>query len=125
MVARAPLVIGSNGLPQQLQTGDTLLGGGGGGSTIFTGNAVLDFGAYPGTDIASVVITGQTGIGANSYVNVKINAKSTADHSVDEHIIEDLDIIGGNIVPGTGFTIYMRTNTSNIVGQWSVSWLWS
>lgn len=81
--------------------GDTPAGGSGN-----FGTALLDFGAFPGASDASVAVTGQAGIGASSKVNAWLFPADTADHTADEHILETLKVFAGNIVPGTGFTIY-------------------
>lgn len=75
---------------------------------IVKGQGVVDFGAFPGGQEASLVITGQTGILATSFINASILIADSADHSADEHWIEPIEIRVGNIVPGTGFTIYAR-----------------
>ena len=91
-----------------------------------TGNATLDFGAFPGSSDTSVVVTGQTGITTSSFVEAWLVPTATADHSADEHVVETIKVIAGNIVNDTGFTIYgVNTgNNSRIYGTWSVSWVW-
>lgn len=69
----------------------------------------IDFGAFPGGYETSVAVTGQTGIGATSLVEAWLHMVATADHSADEHLVEDqyLRIIAdaSSIIAGTGFTI--------------------
>lgn len=77
------------------------------------GTATLDFGAFPGKSDASVDVTGQTGIASGSLVEAWIRPVDTADHTADEHLVESIRVIAGNIVAGTGFTIY-GFNTSEI-----------
>ena len=91
-----------------------------------TGNATLEFGAFPGSSDTSVAVTGQTGITTSSFVEAWLVPTATADHSADEHVVETIKVIAGNIVNGTGFTIYgVNTgNNSRIYGTWSVSWVW-
>lgn len=71
-----------------------------------TGTGSLDFGAFPGKSDASLVITGQAGIVAGSLVEAWLRPVATADHTADEHMMETLTVLAGNIVAGTGFTIY-------------------
>lgn len=99
-----------------------ILGGGGGGGSGATGLSVINFGA--GDDMASVTITGQTGITGTSYVTANLAAIATAEHSADEHVIEEIDVYAGNIVVGTGFTIYARTRNFKLTGNWTVAWQW-
>lgn len=108
-----------------------------------SGTATLDFGAFPGKSDASVAITGQPGIIATSLVEAWIRPEATADHTADEHMVETLAVFAGNIVAGTGFTIY-GFNTSQLTerppgdlsdenagrgtrlwGTWKVAWAWS
>jgi hypothetical protein len=83
------------------------------GSTWTVGTATLDFGAFPGKTDASIAVTGQAGIIAGSYLTAHIRPVATADHSADEHMLETFKVFAGNIVPGTGFTIY-GFNTSEL-----------
>lgn len=84
-----------------------------GGAGANVGTATLDFGAFPGTSDTSVAVTGQTGIVAGSIVQAWIRPAATADHTADEHMAETLKVFAGNIVAGTGFTIY-GFNTSQL-----------
>ena len=70
------------------------------------GTAIVDFGAFPGSSDASVAVTGQTGILSSSLVEAWIRPVDSADNLADEHLVETIRIVAGNIVPGTGFTIY-------------------
>jgi hypothetical protein len=100
------------------------------------GIATINFGAFPGASDVSLVVTGQTTIASNSAVIAGITPLATADHSADEHWVETIKINAGNIVAGTGFTIYaLNTSTlfepgvisakgTRIYGQWSVAWQW-
>lgn len=102
--------------------GTITLPGGGGGTTITSGATTVNFGAFPGASDASVTITGQTGILAGSKVKAYIIATATSDHSADEHWLETIDVMAGNIVPGTGFTIYAKnTNmlSEPVAEQWA------
>jgi hypothetical protein len=97
-----------------------------------TGTALLNFGTFPGSSDASVAITGQSEIVASSIVQAWIYPAATADHTADEHIVEEFVVSAGNIVAGTGFTIYgvsqippSPNDLPLIYGQWSVAWRWS
>lgn len=101
-------------------------GGGGGGSA---GKTTVDFGTFPGASDALVTVTGQASIVAGSVVEAWIECTPTADHSADEHWVESIEVKAGNIVAGTGFTIYAK-NTSQLnepvvpsyhMGAWHIS----
>jgi hypothetical protein len=78
-----------------------------------TGTTTINFDAFPGASDASVAITGQTGILVGSIIEAWLVAQPTADHTADEHRVETISVTCGNIVAGTGFTIYAQ-NTSQL-----------
>jgi hypothetical protein len=92
------------------------------GTSGASGTAQVDFGN--GSIDSSTVITGQSLIAASSSVIVQRAAIATATHSVDEHVIEEFDVVAGNIVPGVGFTVYGHARRSRLYGAFSVAWRW-
>jgi hypothetical protein len=90
------------------------------------GQTVVDFGAFPGTDTASVAVTGQDDITADAIVETFILYADSTDHSADEHLVDPPHVTAGSISAGTGFTIYSNyRGTTNLYGKWSVGWRWS
>ena len=77
------------------------------------GTTTINFGAFPGSSDASVAVTGQASILGTSLVEAWLLPAATADHTADEHLVETIKVVAGNIVPGTGFTIY-AVNTSQL-----------
>ena len=112
-----------------------------------SGVTTVNFGAFPGSSDASVVVTGQAGIVGASQIEAWILPAVTADHSADEHVFDTLKVIAGDIVAATGFTIYgVNTSTLNepltqadrsgsapsvggqgtrLYGAYSVGWVWN
>jgi hypothetical protein len=91
-----------------------------------SGLAEIDFGAFPGSDTASLAITGQDDIEATASVTVSIVYDPTDDHSADEHLVDPPRVVAGTIVAGTGFTIYGNTTSNTFVyGKWTLAWRWS
>lgn len=105
-----------------------------------TGISTLDFGAFPGASDASVAVTGQSGIVSGSLVEAWIRPVASADHSADEHMVETLKVFAGNIVAGTGFTIYGFNDSqlnepvyarggggrgTRLSGAWTIAWAWN
>jgi len=117
-----------------------------------SGTAIVNFGGFPGSSDTSVLVTGQGGIQAGSLVEAWLVPTGTSEHSSDEHVMVGPSVIAGNIVPGTGFTIYSvgqervpepdaikRSGGLNVLdnlqeygrvtpmtyGQWSVAWVWN
>jgi hypothetical protein len=76
------------------------------------GTAQVDFGAFPGGSDASLAVASAT-IGAGNLVEAWIFPALTADHTADEHLVETINIVAGNVVAGVGFTIY-AVNTNHI-----------
>lgn len=73
-----------------------------------TGTATVNFGAFPGSSDTSVTITGQATILSGSLVEAWIFPTATADHTADEHWVEGIRVMAGNVSAGVGFTIYAR-----------------
>jgi hypothetical protein len=116
------------------------IAGGGVGSTV-SGQAIIDFGAFPGASDASVAVA-SAGISAGSIITASLAAVATSDHSADEHVCEDIEVIPGAPNAGVGFTLYARlrshptgldspfrrgqnnSNAGNTLayGQWTVNW---
>ena len=86
------------------------------------GQAQINFGAFPGAADASITVT-DTQVLTTSAVSACILAQATGDHSADEHFVEELDILVGNIVASTGFTIYARCRNGRAYGAFNLSWL--
>lgn len=96
----------------------------GGAGTGASGNATVNFGTVPGSSMAKVTVTGQTGIVSGSNIEVWIQDNdSTADHNSAEHALAGLVLTGGNIVAGTGFDIIARS-TLRLTGSFKVRWEW-
>ena len=106
------------------------------------GTATLNFGAFPGSQETKVVITGQTGILAGSLVSAWVLPAATADHSIDEHLVDPIRVVAGNVVAGSGFTIYgypadvqtfgqktlaggLPDQQADIYGAVSIAWVWN
>jgi len=97
------------------------------GTTLWTmGTNTLDFGSFPGSNEVTATVTGQTGIVSTAKIKVYVVATTTADHTVSDHTYLPLfaQFTAGNIVAGTGFTIYGRS-TEKLQGTFKVNWEWS
>jgi hypothetical protein len=91
-----------------------------------TASAIIDFGAAF-TDLATVVITGQTNILSSSKVEAYLDPTQpdTPDHSSDEHVYAEIDVRCSAIVAGTGFTINARARGPYMMyGKWNVTFVW-
>lgn len=101
------------------------------------GITTINFGtSLTGSVDASTTITGQTSILAGSLVEAWIIPSGTADHTIDEHQVDPPLVLAGNIVAGTGFTIYAYAPPSPVntqqfadvpkhYGLWAVGWVWN
>lgn len=92
-----------------------------------TGTAIVDFGSFPGSNEASVSITGQSSITSDSKVESWVMADdSTSDHTQNDHRYIPLFMVltCGSIVNGVGFTIYAKS-TEKLTGTFSVRWVWT
>ena len=91
------------------------------------GTAVIDFGSWPGSNEASVAVTGQTSISATSKAEAYImGGDTTSDHTAVDHRYAAL-LIGltcGTPTAATGFTIY-ATCLDKMQGTFTVRYVWA
>lgn len=88
------------------------------------GTATISFGATPQAE-ASVVVTGQTGILATSFVNVWImQSDSTGTNTTDEHAFAavSMRLSVGSLVVGVGFTIYATCMFGGATGDFKIKY---
>jgi hypothetical protein len=69
------------------------------------GTITLNFGGFPGSSNVSVDVS-QPSIAASSLAEAWLMPAATADHSIDEHVVDGPLIFAGNVQAGVGFTIY-------------------
>ena len=92
-----------------------------------TGIATIDFGTHPGSNEASVAVTGETAITATSKVEAWIMADdTTADHTASDHkyFAVFVSLTCGTPTAGGGFTIYGRS-LEKLTGTFKVRWVWA
>lgn len=91
------------------------------------GTATIDFGAWPGSNEASVAVTGQGSILATSKCEAFFMADdTTGDHTAGDHRYAAA-LIGlscGTPTAATGFTIYARS-TEQLIGTFALRWVWT
>ena len=91
------------------------------------GVSEIDFGAHPGSNEASIAVTGQADITSAASVEAWIMADdTTADHTADDHKYAPLflHLTCGAATDGVGFTIYGRS-LEKLTGSFAVRWVWS
>ena len=93
--------------------------GAGGGATV--GNATVQFGAAPGSNLTSVNVT-TSGLVSGSTIWCFMQADTTADHTATEHILADIKLVG-QYVNSTTFTIW-AISPDRLTGQFEVRWAW-
>ena len=91
------------------------------------GTALLDFGSFPGSNEASVAVSGQTTISATSKAESFVMADdTTGSHTASDHryfaVLVGLSC--GNPTAATGFTIHARS-TEKLTGTFQVRWVWA
>jgi hypothetical protein len=91
------------------------------------GTTTIDFGAAPGSNEASIAVTGQGTIGASSKVEAYVMADDTAGtHTANDHryFAALVGLTCGTPTAATGFTIYARC-LEKLEGQFQVRWVWA
>jgi hypothetical protein len=90
------------------------------------GTAVLDFGSTPAAE-ASVAVTGQTGIAADSLIEAWVMGSSTGDNNEGEHLFAGvaLKLVCGIPTAGVGFTIYATSMVGLATGTFNIRWVWN
>jgi len=118
------LTVISDGANWNLLAGYPISGGGGGGTTINSGSATLDFGAFPGSSEASIAVAAAT-VGAGSKAWAYWRADDTSvDHSADDHkYAAALIALSVLVTAGVGLTIYGRC-LDEMQGAWTVRYGW-
>jgi hypothetical protein len=91
------------------------------------GTATINFGAHPGSNEASVAVTGQTDIDATSKAEAFVMGDDTSGtHTANDHryFAALVGLTCGTPTAATGFTIYARS-TEKLTGTFSVRWVWA
>jgi hypothetical protein len=86
-----------------------------------SGVGTINFGAFPGSDTASVSVS-DGGVASNSALLAQISYADSADHSADEHLVEEIDVIAGSITAGVGFLVAAKTRNLPLYGQFNFAW---
>lgn len=79
--------------------------GGGGGSAGNMIQVLVDFGIYPKGDVVYVSVPATWVTNTMNFI-CGVAYADTADHSGDEALVENIQAIAGNPVPGVGFDLY-------------------
>lgn len=90
------------------------------------GNTEVDFGAAPGNVLATVAVTGQSGILTTSLVEAFFMAEQSTDHLPGEHVIAAhlVKLVCETPVAGVGFTIYALAD-QRMHGKFKLRWVWA
>ena len=91
------------------------------------GTATIDFGTFPGSNEASIAVTGQASIGIGSKAEAYVMADdTTSDHTASDHryFAALMGLTCGTPSAGTGFTIHDRS-TEKLQGTFALRWVWA
>lgn len=90
------------------------------------GTTTINFGAFPGNNEASVVVTGQAAIVGGSLAEAFVMEEASSNFTAVDHSYFNLlvTLACGTIVAGTGFTIQARS-LEKLQGIWNVKWVWN
>jgi hypothetical protein len=85
-----------------------------------SGIATLDFGT--GAMLASVTVIGIGTTTASTVVSAQMRIEATADHTVDDLLIDPIRVESHSIVAGVGFTIVGHALNSPMNGTYNIGW---
>ena len=91
------------------------------------GTAIIDFGAFPGSNEASITVTGQSEILATSNAEAYVMGDdTTADKTASDHRYVGLFAVFtcGTPTAASGFPIYGRS-TEKLQGTFKVRYVWA
>lgn len=88
-----------------------------------TGETTLDFGAT-GSDLAEVAVA-RASVLSTTHVEAYLYPKDTADHNVDEHLVDGPLVFAHSVSAGVGFTITGRAPDDHrtLTGLYTVRWV--
>jgi hypothetical protein len=86
----------------------------------------VDFGAWPGSNEASVAVTGQAAILSTSHAEAFPMAEASGAHTVSDAAYAPLFVTYTCAAPstGVGFTIFARAEYT-FTGTFALRWVWS
>lgn len=111
-----------------------------------SGQTTINFGAFPGASDVEITLTGLTGIADASAVEAWILPATTADHSINEHVVDGPQVkayspsaagasmkIGAVANPGVPVVdppnnrggLTFNNNAPRAYGIWNVGWVWN
>lgn len=105
-----------------------------------SGTTTLNFGAFPGAVEVTADVTGQSGYVATSEVEAWVMPIATAEHSVDEHLHENLEVDAYYLADGSFRIIgrcdpfvqdvQVRINSEHaqrhrLYGNFTIGWAWN
>jgi hypothetical protein len=82
-------------------------------------STTIDFGA--GATDKSLFVADTT-ITADQPIGVIIKAQDSASNTADNHWVENLSVVAGNVQAGVGFTIYVKCNVGKAHGIYNLAW---
>lgn len=91
----------------------------GGSSALVRGVVTVNCGV--GSDQAQMTVAAPT-VTATSLILLNVSSAGTADHSLDEHLVEDYTVAAANIIDGVGFDVVMTAKGSGLDGNYAFSW---
>lgn len=86
------------------------------------GTTTVDFGSRS-TD-ASVAVSSPA-ITGTQLVEAWIFPATTVSNTVDNHWVDDIKVVAGNIQAGVGFTIYAKCTNGFAHGIYNIGWVYA
>lgn len=88
---------------------------------LMQGLTQVDFGAMDAIrGDAEFLLTGLTGILTTSSIECSLRIEATADHDIDDMIIDAPEFLAGKIIAGTGFSIFGSMEYGTVYGKYNL-----
>lgn len=86
------------------------------------GTATIDFGAASTDTSVAVSAPAITG---SQLVEAWLFPAATTNNTADNHYVDHIRVMAGNVQAGVGFTIYGRCDTGLAHGKFNVGWVYN
>ena len=86
------------------------------------GTVQIDFGTGA---VSTSVFESDALIQSTDLVESWVRPSTTSNNTVDNHWVEDIEVIAGEAIQGSGFTVYAKCKTLLAHGIYNIGWVYA